>query len=147
MPGLIPYRRRRMHRRIEPLYHSLLEGFFGEDPFDLLPVAFRDTFRTDIQETDKEYILEAELPGFKKEDIQIGYSGDTLTIAAEQKGELNTEGDNFIRRERRYGKVQRSFRVENIDPDQIQASYNDGILKIVLPKRQDGTPRKQISIQ
>lgn len=94
------------------------------------------TFRTDIRENKDAYLLEAELPGFGKDNIDIDLQGDTLTITAkkddanEQKGE-----DGFIRRERRYGSFQRSFDVSGIDTENIKADYQNGVLKLLLPKQ------------
>ena len=80
-------------------------------------------FRTDITEKDGNYILDAELPGFKKEDITIDIDKDCLTISAERKSEENEEaGNNFIRRERYYGSYSRSFNVKGIDTDAITAA-------------------------
>lgn len=86
-------------------------------------------FRTDITEKDGKYILEADLPGFKKEDISVDIDKDCLTITAEHKSEEKEENaDSYIRRERYYGSYTRSFNVKGIDTEAITAAYNDGVL-------------------
>lgn len=99
-------------------------------------------FQTDIKKVDGKYVLEAELPGFKKEDIHIDIDKDTLTISAERKADENDEkGENgFIRRERYYGSFSRSFNIKGIDTDAITAEYNDGVLKLTMPEKAPETP-------
>lgn len=99
-------------------------------------------FRTDITEKDGVYILEAELPGFKKEDIKIDIDKDCLTISAEHSTD-NSEEDkekNFVRRERYYGSYSRCFNVRGIDTEAITAEYNDGVLKVSMPSKTPETP-------
>ena len=94
-------------------------------------------FRTDITEKDGKYILEADLPGFKKEDISVDIDKDCLTITAEHKSEEKEENaDSYIRRERFYGSYTRSFNVKGIDTEAITAAYNDGVLTLTMPKKE-----------
>ena len=84
-------------------------------------------------------ILQAELPGFVKEDIQIHIEGEYLTLSAQHKEE-NAEKDDkgkFVKRERYSGTYSRTFNISNIDVDQIAASYHNGVLELTLPKLQD----------
>lgn len=99
-------------------------------------------FRTDIKKVDGNYVLEAELPGFKKEDISIDIDKDCLTIAAERKSDESEEkSDNgFICRERFYGSYSRSFNVKGIDTDAITASYTDGVLTLTMPEKTPEVP-------
>lgn len=97
-------------------------------------------FRTDVSDTGEAYKLECELPGFKKEDIQINIENDCLTIGAERHSDEEEKKTNFIKRERVYGSFTRCFDVSGIDVDTIDASYNDGILTITLPKRAELLP-------
>ena len=93
-------------------------------------------FRTDIRELDGKYVLEAELPGFSKEDISLDVKDGILTISAEHKEnhEEKDERGNYLRRERRYGSFSRSFDITGIDEGSITAAYNNGILELNLPK-------------
>ena len=98
-------------------------------------------FRTDITEKDGQYILEADLPGFKKEDISVDIDKDCLTITAEHKSEEKEEkADSYIRRERFYGSYTRSFNVKGIDTEAITAAYNDGVLTLTMPKKEPEVP-------
>ena len=107
-------------------------------------------FRTDIRKEDENYILEAELPGFKKEDISIDLDKDCLTITASRKSESDDEDEerNYVRRERFYGSYSRSFNVSGINTDEISASYNDGILSVSMPKKEPEIPAaRRLEIQ
>ena len=107
-------------------------------------------FRTDIKKQDGNYILEAELPGFKKEDISIDIDKDCLTISAEHKSEENEDDKDkgFIRRERYYGSYSRSFNIKGIDDDAISASYNDGVLTLTMPEKTPEIPAaRRLEIQ
>ena len=107
-------------------------------------------FRTDITEKDGQYILEADLPGFKKEDISIDIDKDCLTISAEHKSEENEDDKDkgFIRRERYYGSYSRSFNIKGINADAISASYNDGVLTLTMPEKTPEIPAaRRLEIQ
>ena len=107
-------------------------------------------FRTDIKKQDGNYILEAELPGFTKEDISIDIDKDCLTISAEHKSEENEDDKDkgFIRRERYYGSYSRSFNIKGINADAISASYNDGVLTLTMPEKTPEIPAaRRLEIQ
>ncbi len=100
--------------------------------------------RTDVIEKDNCYQLEAELPGFNKEDIKIDLKNDILTISASHS-ENNDEKDNngkYIRRERRTSSYQRSFRVNDLKAEDIIAQYRNGVLTVNIPKK-EAIPEKE----
>jgi len=98
--------------------------------------------RTDIIDAGDKFVLKADLPGFKKEDIKIGVQGDELTISAERKEEENKgQNPNYVRRERRYDSLSRSFSLDGIETGKITASYNDGVLELELPKVAPEAPK------
>ena len=110
---------------------------FERDPFFLLdPFSdFDDRF------VSKEFIMEAELPGFEKGEIQLDVNGDTLTLSAvHQQEQVDKSKEHYICRERSYGSYQRRFDISGIDADQIEAEYKNGILYMVLPKKQPKVP-------
>ena len=121
---------------MSPFYDidRMTRSFFGESPVR--------AFRTDIQETDSGYVLEAELPGFQKEDISVEVNGDQLTIQAQKKTENDQKDDrgSYLRRERYYGSYSRSFDVSGINTEDIRAAYENGVLKLDLPKKAVITP-------
>lgn len=97
--------------------------------------------RTDIREEKDKFVMESELPGFDKEDITIDINGKSLILKAEHKSESEDKKDGkYIRRERFYGSFERSFDISGIDTDKITADYKNGILVMVLPKKQPETP-------
>lgn len=99
------------------------------------------SFKTDIRDDGDKFVLEAELPGFEKEDIRLDITGDTLTLSASHKTETeDTKKDNYIRRERSFGSYQRSFDLTGIDTDKIEAGYKNGILELTLPKMTEQNP-------
>lgn len=107
-------------------------------------------FRTDIRDAGDQFILEAELPGFQKEDISLDLKDGILTITASHKEqqEQKDEKGSYIRRERRYGSFTRSFDISGIQEHAITAAYNNGVLELELPKAQPEVPvARQIEIQ
>ena len=100
--------------------------------------------KTDVIEKDNCYQLEAELPGFNKEDIKIDLKNDILTISASHS-ENSDEKDNngkYIRRERRTSSYERSFRVQDLKPEDIIAQYRNGVLTVNIPKK-EALPEKE----
>lgn len=104
--------------------------------------------RTDVIEKDDSYQLEAELPGFNKEDINIDLKNDTLTISASHKENKDEKDENgkYIRRERRSSSYQRSFHVEGLKPEDIIAQYRNGVLTVNLPKK-EAIPEKEEAVR
>ena len=100
-----------------------------------------------IEENENEYIITAELPGVKKSDVKITFEDGALSISGEKKVENEDKKDNFHRIERRYGVFSRSFAIPtSIVVDKIDASFKDGVLKVVLPKAEEAKP-KQIEVK
>ena len=127
------------------------------EPFNLLK-EFNDSFfdkrvdapwspRVNISENEGGYVLTAELPGVKKEDIDIDLKDNTLTIKGERKAEKKEEKDQYIRVESSYGKFERSFYVsDDIDISKADANFKDGVLKIDLKRKEEAKP-KQIKVE
>lgn len=146
MYGLVPFRKgnSNLSRKNDWDFGNIVDEFFNND--NIFPAFFSsgNNMRADIKETEKEFVVEAEMPGVKKEDIKLNLEEDTLTISVERNEEKNEEKDNYIRRERRYGSMSRSFYVNNIKNEEVKADYNDGILKVVLPKREESKSKKRV---
>ena len=101
----------------------------------------------DVTENENEIVLEAELPGMKKDEIDIQLNGDTLTLRGERQIEQSQKGEQYHRVERQYGAWQRSFQVEiPIDAQNVSADYQSGVLTVRLPKAEEVKPR-QIEIR
>jgi HSP20 family protein len=105
-------------------------GFAGFEP------------RVDIQETDKEFTVTADLPDLKKEDIKVGLENGTLTIEGERKFEKEENGKKFHRVERQYGHFVRRFAMPTeVEPAKVSAEYKDGVLKVTMPKSAAAVPQ------
>jgi len=107
---------------------------------------------TNVKETDGEYIVELAAPGMRKEDFKVEINNDVLTIKSETEFEnQDQKDDNYTRREFSYQSFQRSFTLNNrvVDDSKIIANYNDGILRLVIPKREEAKvkPGRQIQIK
>lgn len=141
MFGMIPFSRR--DDNMFDLFDNFEKNFFGSSAAKL------PAFRTDIRDQGDKFLLEAELPGFAKEDIQLELNDSILTIKAEHKQttEDNDEQGSYVRRERRFGSFTRTFDVSGIDESAISATYDNGILALTLPKQTPAVPeRRQIAI-
>lgn len=117
---------------------SLFDDAFPSLPsFRLMPDMMSDSLPpVDISESDKRFVLKADFPGMKKEDINVSVVNNTLTLSAEHKEEQEQKKEGrVVRRERRYGRYSRSFTLgQDIDEDKIEATYDNGVLTLVLPK-------------
>ena len=108
--------------------------------FDLAPAV-------DLSETDNEVVVKASLPGVKPEDVDISVNDGILTVKGEKKSDDKTEGENFYRREIRYGAFSRSIPLPAaVDQDKAEAAFTDGVLTVTLPKSAEAKP-KQIKIK
>lgn len=97
----------------------------------------------DLVETDDSYLLKADLPGMKQEDVAIEYNDGTLTISGERQSEYERKEKGFFRLERSFGKFSRSLTLpEGIDPDKIDAAFHDGVLDVTIPKPEQRKPRR-----
>lgn len=146
MFGLTPYR-----KNTNTVYNPFKEmddfekGFFS-DPFGAF---FRGDslaeFKTDITDKGDSYLLEADLPGFEKKDINLDINGDMLTINAERHSEYEDKDKkgNYIRCERSYGHYSRSFDISGIEKDNIKAKLESGVLTLTLPKKEKKEPESR----
>lgn len=122
-------------------FGSMMDDFFRSDA----PAAFR----TDVTDEGDHFLLEADLPGFEKQDIRLDLNGDTLTIRAERHSKVEEkEKDKVIRMERSYGAYSRSYDISGIDAEAIGAKYENGVLQLTLPKKEEVPPAsRRIEIQ
>jgi HSP20 family protein len=137
--------------RFDP-FNELVDDLFRG--FLVRPVAYEGRgealprMKVDVAEKNGEYKVTAELPGVKKEDIQVSIDGAQVTLAAEVKQEKEASQDErVLHTERLFGKVSRSFTLpQEVDEAGAQAKFRDGVLELTLPKRA-AAQRKQITIQ
>lgn len=115
----------------DSMFDDAFKNFWGGNE-----LASFDAFRTDVIDEGDHYLLQAELPGFDKSDINIDLKDNLLTISASHKDEKEEKDKNkYIRKERYYSSYSRSFRVDGVEPGDIDASYNNGILEVKFPKK------------
>ena len=133
--------------RVDPL-EDLFRGFFVR-PVDLNGSAQQPpSIKMDVKEQGDNYLVHAELPGVKKEDIHVVVDGNQVSISAEVKQEKEVkEGERVLRSERYYGKVSRSFQLgQEIDDAKAAARFNEGVLELTLPKRA-ASPNKRLTVE
>jgi HSP20 family protein len=126
---------------------DLFRGFFVRPLGHDVPAGAAQ-FRVDVSENEKAYTLRAEIPGVKKDDINITIDGDTVAISAEVKNEKEVKnGDRVLRSERHYGKVYRAFTLgQAVEEAAAAAKYADGVLELTLPKKA-AAQAKRVTIQ
>ncbi len=124
----------------------MIDRLFDEFPYEwpALSRRFDEVIAPmDIFETDKGYEIEAEVPGMKKEDIEVNVTDRVLTIKGEKVDERKEEKKGARILERSYGVFERSFTLpEDADPDKIEAKYDNGVLKLLIPKRPESKSKK-----
>jgi len=150
MTGLIPFNRRGNHLMsigagFEDFY-NMIDGFFSESMLHSRSLT-RDTFKIDIEETDKEYRIEAELPGVRKDQITLNVEDDNLNILVTRMEEIKDESKNYLHRERRASSMSRRVRLANVKLDEIKAKLEEGILTVTIPKHEKVASTRKIEIE
>lgn len=123
-------------------YYDLFDNFFLDE---------RDDFggmKCDIYEKHGKYHIDMDIPGFNKEEIKIECNKGNLIVSAEKKNETEEKDEKkYIRRERSYGRVQRSFYLGDVDEDKIEANFHNGTLHVVVPKKEEKDTKKYIEVK
>lgn len=148
MVGLIPF-----NRKLNDLinigfddFSNILDDFFTGN-WLVQRSSAADTFKIDIQDNDTEYIIEAELPGVKKEDIEITLNEDRLNISVKKEEVSEDKSKKFIHRERKYAQMSRSILLSDSNDEEIQAKLEEGVLTIKVPKKKQADTSKRIIIE
>ncbi len=126
------------------------EKKFFASPFGFFESGALDEFKTDVKDEGDRYELEADLPGFEKKDIHLDINGDILTVSAERHSEHEEKDKKgkYVRCERSYGTYSRDFDVSGVDTEGIKAKYENGVLKLTMPKKADALPEaKHLEIE
>ncbi len=132
-------------------WHNRMDGFLDNFFYPTLHGEKEDFLwnwepAVDIYETDSHIVVKAELPGVDKKDISVDLNGRVLTLRGERSTDNEVKEDNYYRKERCYGKFERSFTLpEGVEPDKVEADYKDGVLKIGIPKPEEHKS-KQITV-
>ncbi len=99
--------------------------------------------RVDLSETDDAYVVHADVPGLKKDEIEINFQDGTLSVSGERRFEEKEEGQRFVRVERSYGRFYRAFTLPlTVNPEGITAHFEDGVLTVSVPKAEESKPRR-----
>lgn len=133
--GLTPYKR--TGRSLRP--HTISDVFFNDDFFKgFFGTNFTNQqMKIDVKDENDKYVIEAELPGLSKDNINIDIDNGVLTLSTEYDLQESDKKDNYVYRERHYGSMCRSFSLDKVDDEKIEAKYQEGILTIDLPKKEE----------
>ncbi|RMG41982.1 MAG: Hsp20/alpha crystallin family protein [Candidatus Dadabacteria bacterium] len=142
LPGTMTAERR--PRSLFPLADTLISDFFTSPLWEAGRQVMHRSFPVDILETDKDYVLKADMPGVREEDLDITLENEVLTIALKHKGEVEKEEEGtYHYRERSFSSVSRSFKLPSIADDaNIEAELKDGVLQLRIPKLPEKQARK-----
>lgn len=147
MLSLTPYRRNRITAKDDVVdFYNMVDRFFSDvqTPFSELE---NTTFKVDVRENDEEFLIDAELAGFNKDEVCIDLDDGKLYISAEKKEEKSDETDHYLHRERSFTSMKRGVFLPSVDEEGIKANFENGVLKIKVPKRKEDEKKKQIEIE
>ena len=127
----------------DDFFKDVAPGFFVK-PLHGDPLPSTSQIRIDVKETDKDFTVQADMPGVSKEDIHVSVEGSIVTLRAEiRQQDRQTEGEKVLRTERYYGEVSRSFQLpSDIDEANAKARYDNGVLCLTLPKKISSAPQR-----
>ena len=143
MAGLVPFNRRGRdlaNNGFEDFYY-LLDDFFAPRSIE------RATFKIDVQEDDKQYTIEAELPGIKKDEVSLSLDDGRLTISVSQEENIEDSKKNFLHRERRVSSMSRAIYLADAKTEDIKAKLDNGILTIAVQKQDKQITSRKIDIE
>ncbi len=148
MSGMIPFNRYGRTVEAPVNFYNMLDDFFNTDlPARRALVA--DTFKIDVLDDGDAYRIEAEVPGTAKEEVNIEFDNDQLTIAiehAEEKDDSVPE-KKYVHKERRVCSMSRSVYLHDVDPENITAKLNDGVLVVTVPKHVEQETTRKVTIE
>jgi HSP20 family protein len=150
MTRLIPVNRKNQLTPINSAFgewQNMVDSFFSHPFLSSERSLMSDTFKLDIEETETEYLIEAEMPGIAKDEIDISMDGDHLTIAVNREEEADNRQKNYIHKERRVSSVRRSIRLTDVKMEDIKAKVDNGILHITIPKNEQVINQRKIAIE
>lgn len=141
--ALVPFNRRRgaMPSNFLDGFYNMLDEFFT-DNWMTYPNLKGNNFKVDIQENEKEYVVEAELPGVNKDEINLEFVDGRLTIFVKREDTVNEEKKNYVHRESRYSSMSRSVYLPDAKQEGAKANLDNGVLNIIVPKDQSRNTRR-----
>lgn len=136
MAGLIPFNWKK-HNLVNPEtydFNNMLEDFFNDD-FPFRRNLQNDSFKIDLQENEKEYVVEAELPGFTKENVNLSFEDGRLKISVKKEESTEEKNKNYIHRERKLSSMERVILLSDVAESEVKAKLDNGVLTINIPKK------------
>ena len=148
MTGLIPFNRKNSNLADAGFddFYNMFDNFLGDRWLESKNVG-RDVFKIDVKEAETGYIVEAELPGIKKNEINLNVDDKMLTISVTREEKATEEKDNYIHRERRATSMSRSIRLAGANLSDIKAKLEEGILTVSVPKQSKVPDSRRIEIE
>ena len=130
------------------VFNNFVEDFFNKDFPSFLTPSYKNAPAVNVVESKDSFRIELALPGIKKEDVTINVEGDNLTISGKNESKLNEENESYTRREFNYSTFSRTFTLpETVDADAISAEYNNGILNVSIPKKEEAKDKGPKSVK
>ena len=148
MTGLVPFNKKNtglLNTGFEDFY-NMLDDFFS-DSWSPRRNLERDTFKINVQQNDKEYLIDAEVPGVSKDEIEIALNEGKLNISVKREEKINEEKKNYIHRESRYASMGRSIYLEDAASTGIKAKLDNGVLNITVPRKEKTASTEKIEIE
>ena len=142
MSGLVPF-----NKHLSTDYYSNMIDNFFRDIWSAPGKLIGNSFKVDVREDEKEYTIEADMPGVKKEEVKLAINDGSLTISVIRDEEASNDSEGYTHRERHYSSMQRSLYLTDASDENIAASLNNGVLKITVPKQARMNKDKRIEIQ
>ncbi len=148
MTGLVPFNKKEsgLLDLDFDLFDSELDKFF-KGRWPMRQRLMKDTFKLDVQDKEKEYLIQADLPGIKKEEMKVELDAGRLTISVEREEKIDEEKKNYVHKERRYASMSRSIYLADAKSDGIKAKLEDGVLNISIPKEEKPETGVKINIE
>ncbi|MCL2323296.1 MAG: Hsp20/alpha crystallin family protein [Oscillospiraceae bacterium] len=145
MAGLVPFNRKNSISAYDSFY-DMLDDFFNRD---VLPTKSfeRQTFKIDVKETDNDYVIEADLPGVKKEEVSLDLNDGKLTISVVRDENIDKSKENYVHKERVYSSMARSIYLQDSKADGIKAKLDNGVLTINVNKVEKTSKSCKIDIE
>ena len=147
MRGLVPFKRTGITRSMPGFAHmyNMLDDFFGDFRLDR-NLSF-ESFRMDVQESEDGYLIEAELPGVKREEINISVNDGRISVSVHREQSNEESRKNYLHRERSVCSMQRSVYLDDIDPEGIKAKLDNGVLRLDIRKQKQAGKANNIIIE
>jgi HSP20 family protein len=146
MYGLVPFNQKKLLNSNYDSYHTMFDDFFA-DSWPAMRNIANDTFKLDVEDKEGSYVISAELPGVKKDEVNLTLEDGKLCISIEREEEVDKSDKNYVHKERRYSSMQRSVYLADADINEVKAKLDEGVLTIEVGKQVSVSENKKIEIE